>query len=280
MKTNKVPMFFGLHANPGPYWGKVLGMIPLLLLVLGYMKISHDRREVNPEDKLAPSIGKMYEDVKTYVSVPDKRSGEILFFLDAKSSLKRLGYGITISAVMGYVFGILLGLYPGARALFNPLVTNLSNINPLAILVVVLITLGTGEVSKVFLVVFGVGIPMIRNIQQAVQGIKGEVIIKQETLGASQFGIICRIVAPQMLPCLINLVRVSLGAAWIFVIAAEAISATSGLGYRIYLQTRYMNMSLIFSVIAFTATIAFISDQLLQLLLKHPRFAWYSVEKK
>ncbi len=272
----RIPIFWGIHANPGELWGRIFGLLPIVLLLVAYFHFSCERHQTNPDDKLMPSISQMYNETINYVTVPDKRSGKILFVEDTKASLTRLGLGVSISAIFGYVFGILMGLYPGFRSLFNQLFTSLSNVNPLAMLVIILVALGIGELSKIFLIVFGVGIALARSIDQTVEKIPQEMIVKQETLGASQLGIIYRVIMPQILPRLIDLVRMSLGTAWMFVIAAEAIASTSGLGYRIYLQQRYMNMSLIIPIVIFITTVSFSSDWILQRVLKMRRFKWYS----
>jgi NitT/TauT family transport system permease protein len=155
----------------------------------------------------------------------------------------------------------------------------LSNVNPLALLVIVLVALGVGESSKVFLIAFGIGVPMMRTIAGMVERMPSELTVKALTLGASQFQVLYKIVAPQMLPRLIDLIRVSLGAAWIFVIAAEAVASTEGLGYRIYLQQRYLNMALIIPYVIYISLLAYAGDLLLQGVLKLPWFRWYSTSE-
>jgi NitT/TauT family transport system permease protein len=135
--------------------------------------------------------------------------------------------------------------------------------------------LGVGESSKVFLIAFGIGIPMMRTIAGMAERMPNELTVKALTLGATQFQVLYKIMAPQMLPRLIDLIRVSLGAAWIFVIAAEAVAATEGLGYRIYLQQRYMNMALIIPYVIYISLLAYASDLALQGILKLPCFRWY-----
>jgi NitT/TauT family transport system permease protein len=240
-----------------------------------YIYASHTRHLQNADDKLMPSLRQMYIEMKTIITVPDKRSGKVLFVEDTKASLKRLGLGIGIAAAASYFIGIIMGMLPGFRALLGPLVTGLSNVNPLAVLVIVLVALGVGESSKVFLVAFGIGIPMMRTIAGMAERMPYELTVKALTLGATQFQVLYRIVAPQMLPRLIDLIRVSLGAAWIFVIAAEAVAATEGLGYRIYLQQRYMNMALIIPYVIYISLLAYGSDLALQGVLKLPCFRWY-----
>jgi NitT/TauT family transport system permease protein len=273
--NRSVPVFFGLHARPGMVFGRILGLLPVALLVGLYLFVSHSRHLVNPDDKLMPSLHQMSVAMKNIIMVPDKRSGTNLFIEDTKASLKRLGMGVGIAAVASYFIGILMGMFPGFRALLGPLVIGLSNINPLALLVIVLVALGVGESSKVFLIAFGIGIPMMRAVAGLAERMPAELTVKALTLGASQFQVLYKIVAPQMLPRLIDLIRLSLGSAWIFVIAAEAVASTEGLGFRIYLQQRYMNMALIIPYVIYISLLAYTSDLLLQGVLKLPCFKWY-----
>jgi len=101
-----------------------------------------------------------------------------------------------------------------------------------------------------------------------------EQVVKAITLGASQNAVIYRIVLPQILPRLIDNVRLCLGGAWLFLIAAEAIASTEGLGYRIFLVRRYLAMDVILPYVFWVTAIGYSFDWLLrQLILR--RFRWY-----
>ena len=76
-----------------------------------------------------------------------------------------------------------------------------------------------------------------------------------------------------MLPRLIDGVRLSLGAAWLFLIAAEAIASDSGLGYRIFLMRRYLAMDVILPYVAWITLLAFALDLALR-LLQRVMFRW------
>jgi NitT/TauT family transport system permease protein len=108
--------------------------------------------------------------------------------------------------------------------------------------------------------VFGVAPFLIRDLALKVGDLPREQLIKAQTLGASTWQIIVRVVLPQMLPRLIDAVRLSLGPAWLFLISAEAIAATEGLGYRIFLVRRYMAMDVILPYVAWITLLAFLSD--------------------
>ncbi|WP_156493655.1 ABC transporter permease, partial [Oleiphilus sp. HI0125] len=85
--------------------------------------------------------------------------------------------------------------------------------------------------------------------------------------------ILMRVVLPQILPKLIDAVRLSLGAGWLFLIAAEAVASTDGLGYRIFLVRRYMAMDVILPYVAWITVLAFFIDQGLKHLNK-TLFPW------
>ena len=71
---------------------------------------------------------------------------------------------------------------------------------------------------------------------------------------------VLRLVLPQIMPRLITCVRLALGPAWIFLIAAEAIASTDGLGYRIFLVRRYLSMDVILPYVAWITLLAFVTD--------------------
>jgi NitT/TauT family transport system permease protein len=144
----------------------------------------------------------------------------------------------------------------------------------MAILPILFIVFGLGEVSKVALIVFGVAPFLVRDLQQRVQELPREQIIKAETLSGSSWQIILRVILPQVLPRLIDGVRLSLGSAWLFLIAAEAIAATEGLGYRIFLVRRYLAMDQILPYVVWITLLAYLMDLGLRLLSRR-LFPWY-----
>lgn len=197
---------------------------------------------------------------------PNKRTGDYLLWLDTASSLKRLGMGVAIAAALGLVFGIATGAFPYLNATLTPLLVIVALIPSLALLPVLFIVLGLGEVSKVALIVIGITPFIARDIQQRAREIPAEQLIKAQTLGANSAQVISRVLLPQLMPKLINAVRLSLGTGWLFLIAAEAIASTDGLGYRIFLVRRYLSMDVIIPYVAWITLLAFVFDWLLRRL--------------
>ena len=79
---------------------------------------------------------------------------------------------------------------------------------------------------------------------------------------------------PQVMPRLLNAVRLSFGAAWLFLIASEAIASTDGLGYRIFLVRRYLAMDIIIPYTIWITFIGFLTDYILKTIIAK-KYRWY-----
>jgi NitT/TauT family transport system permease protein len=263
--------------NRRPRSTVLLAVFPFVLLVLAYLGGSSVRLASNPTDKLMPSPATIAGAWKEMALQPDTRTETYLFWGDTAASLGRMALGLTIATSLALVAGVAIGVLPYLNAALAPLVTTLSTIPALAILPILFIIFGVGEVSKVALIVIGVTPFMVRDLVQRVHEIPEEQWIKAQTLGASSWHVALRVVLPQILPRLIDAVRLSLGPAWLFLISAEAISATSGLGYRIFLVRRYLSMDVILPYVAWITLLAFASDYALR-TLRRRRYAWIEAE--
>lgn len=255
----------------------LLGLLPFLLLLALYVGASNARLAENPNDKLLPSFDSFGSAIERLAFEPSRRTGEYLFWQDTLSSLQRLGIGVAISASFALAFGVLTGAIPYVRANLSPLMTAVSLVPPMAILPILFIVFGLGELAKVMLIIIGIAPFLCRDLQQRVMEIPDEQLIKAQTLGASSWQIIQRVILPQILPRLIASVRLSLGSAWLFLIAAEAIASTDGLGYRIFLVRRYLSMDVILPYVVWITILAFVIDLLLRLLSRRC-FPWFHAQ--
>lgn len=257
----------------------LLGGLPFCLVLILYLWASDVRRLENPDDKLMPAFPRFAEAIQELAFEPSKRSGEYLFWNDTFASMKRLLTGVFIAAALGLSLGLLNGAIPLARAQLSPLITIVSLIPPMAILPILFIVFGLDELSKVMLIVIGITPFIVRDLQGKVLELPGEQLIKAQTLGASTWQVILRVLLPQILPRLIDAVRLTLGSAWLFLIAAEAIAAQEGLGYRIFLVRRYMSMDVILPYVMWITLLAFVSDWLLR-RVSLSCFPWFHQQHK
>src|SRR5213075_1916797 len=114
---------------------------------------------------------------------------------------------------------------------------------------------------------------IIRDLALRAGELPSEQLIKAQTLGASTWQLIIRVVLPQIWPRLIDSLRLTLGAAWLFLIAAEAIASTEGLGYRIFLVRRYLAMDVILPYAVWITVLAVLTDLALR-ALRARAFRW------
>ncbi|WP_095590128.1 ABC transporter permease [Actibacterium ureilyticum] len=262
-----------INRKPGVALAAFLTALPFVLVLIAYAIGSDIRLSANPSDKLLPAPSTILATAERLLTEPDKRSGQILFWKDTWASLQRLLLGVGISALVATVIGLLIGLLPHVRAGLAGFVAVLSMIPPLALLPILFIVFGLGELSKVVLIVIGILPFLIRDLSGRVLEIPREMIVKAETLGASSWVIALRVALPQLLPRLIQAVRLSLGPAWLFLIAAEAIAADQGLGYRIFLVRRYLAMDVILTYVIWITALAFVMDLALR-WLSRKAFPW------
>jgi NitT/TauT family transport system permease protein len=245
--------------------------------LLFYLFASDARLAINPNDKLLPSFASFAEAVDRLALTPDPRKGSYIFWDDTFASLFRLFIGLVVATGLGLVFGISIGLLPLVRSALAPFVAFVSVIPPLAVLPILFIAFGLGELAKVMLIVVGITPFMIRDLSLNLSELPREQIVKAQTLGASTWQIVTRVALPQILPRLVATLRLSLGPAWLFLISSEAISATEVLGYRIFLVRRYLAMDVILPYVAWITLLAFAFDFLMR-HLSNRSFRWIEGE--
>jgi NitT/TauT family transport system permease protein len=252
-----------------------LAMLPFVLVLVAYAIGSATRLAENPNDKLLPAFRSLAEAINRMAFVADPRTGAYLLWSDTFASLQRLLSALGIATGLALVLGLMIGLLPLVRALLASFVAIVSMVPPLALLPILFIVLGLGEVSKITLIAVGVTPYLIRDLAMRVEELPREQVVKAETLGASSWQIALRVVLPQILPRLIDGLRLSLGPAWLFLIAAEAIASDSGLGYRIFLVRRYLAMDVILPYVAWITLLAVAMDIAL-FKLRGALFPWFA----
>jgi NitT/TauT family transport system permease protein len=262
-----------INQQPGRGSALLLSALPFILVVGAYLYYSNARLAENPGDKLLPAPATIAATIGQFAFEEDERSGEYLLWNDTRASLERLLTALAISSFIGVTLGVAIGVSPYLRHTLAPFVAAVSLIPPLAILPILFIVVGLGELAKITLIIVGVAPVIVRDLAMRIAELPGEQLIKAQTLGASTWQLVLRVVLPQMWPRLIDALRLTLGSAWLFLIAAEAIASTEGLGYRIFLVRRYLAMDVILPYVAWITLLAFTMDWLLR-LMRAKTFGW------
>jgi NitT/TauT family transport system permease protein len=249
-----------INRRAGPAGAAALAALPFALVGLAYAAASAARLAENPQDRILPAPSTLLETAVRLVTEEDRRSGEILFWGDTVSSLTLLASGVGIAAAIGLTLGLAIGLIPLVRTALQGFVAVISMIPPLALLPILFISLGVGDAAKVALIAIGITPFLVRDLAARTAELPNEQIVKAQTLGASSLAIALAVALPQVMPRLIASVRLSLGPAWLFLIAAEAVASDSGLGYRVFLVRRFLAMDVILVYVAWITLLAFLLD--------------------
>jgi NitT/TauT family transport system permease protein len=268
-----------MNIVPGRGARMALALLPFVLIAIVYMVGSAERRAANPNDKILPPLSEMAASVERLAFEPDRRTGQYVLWTDTAASLRRLLIGLGVATLIGLCFGLALGILPLVDAALRPVVSAICMVPPMAMLPILFIVFGLGDLSKVVLIVFGVAPFLVRDVAFAVDRLPHEQLIKAQTLGASTWQVAIRVVLPQIMPRLIEGVRLSLGPAFLFLISAEAIAADTGLGYRIFLVRRYLSMDVILPYVAWITLLAYVMDFALS-RLSRSAFAWAHAEER
>ncbi|MGC2606010.1 MAG: ABC transporter permease, partial [Silvibacterium sp.] len=129
--------------------------------------------------------------------------------------------------------GLVIGWYRRAEMAFNPIVQILRPISPLAWIPIAILWFGVGDLAAIFLIFVGCFLPLLLTVINAVQGVPAVYINAGRNFGLGPVELMRRILYPAIVPRLMTGLRITLGVAWLVVVAAEMIAVNSGLGFLI-----------------------------------------------
>ncbi len=242
-----------------PFTQFFLGLLPVVVALVLYAGLSHARHVENPMDRLLPNITQLRNGF-VEITQRDKRTDTVWLYVDTIASLERLAKGMAAGVGIAVVLGVAMGIFSTVRALLSPSVTALAKVPPLALLPIIFIFLGVDESSKIVLIALGIAPTLTNDIALTAHEIPRNTIVKGYTLGATTAEVAIKVIVPQILPRMLDSIRLTIGPAWIYLIASEAISSDSGLGYRIYVVQRQLAMNIILPYVAWIAIIGIIMD--------------------
>ncbi len=159
------------------------------------------------------------------------RQGTLLDHIAA--SLFRVGSGYLMAAALAIPLGIFMGWFPGLFAALNPLTQILRPISPIAWIPLAIIWFGVGNMAPIFLIFLSSFFPIVLETTAGVHTIERQYIRAAQNFGVGGAALFRQVVVPAALPHIIVGMRISLGVAWLVVVAAEMIALKSGLGYLI-----------------------------------------------
>ncbi|HEY0589730.1 MAG TPA: ABC transporter permease, partial [Pseudoduganella sp.] len=140
------------------------------------------------------------------------------------ASLMRVGMGFSLAVLVAVPMGLWMGRVEGAFRTLNPVFQILRPISPIAWIPVAILWFGVGNASPVFLIFIAAVFPMIVQTAAGVHTIEKRYLRAAENFGVSRSRLFRQVIVPAVLPEIIVGMRISLGVAWLVVVAAEMIA--------------------------------------------------------
>ncbi|HWG19544.1 MAG TPA: ABC transporter permease [Terracidiphilus sp.] len=149
------------------------------------------------------------------------------------ASLFRVTWGFLLAVAVAVPLGLAIGWYRRAEMALNPILQILRPISPLAWIPIAILWFGVGDLAAVFLIFIGCFLPLLLTVVNAVQSVPAVYIHAGRNFGLGPVELMRRILYPAIVPRLMTGLRITLGVAWLVVVAAEMIAVNSGLGFLI-----------------------------------------------
>jgi len=149
------------------------------------------------------------------------------------ASLFRVTWGYLGALLIAVPAGVLLGLWRRGEVAVNPMLQLLRPISPLAWIPIAILWFGVGDLSAMFLIFLASILPLTMTTVHAVHNIEGVHLAAGRNFGLTSRELVRSVIFPAILPQLIVGMRLTLGIAWLAVVAAEMIAVNSGLGFLI-----------------------------------------------
>jgi sulfonate transport system permease protein len=200
---------------------RLLGLVIPLLLALGWEAVV---RAGLASGRLMPPPSRLIMTAAALI-----RSGELQ--THTLATLTRVLIGFGIGGALGTVVGMLTGASSLARRLLDPSIQGLRSVPSLAWVPIFILWMGIFETSKIALIAVGVFFPVYLGMLTAIQTVDRKLIEVGRVFGLSPWGIAFRITWPAVMPIWIASLRSGLGLGFMFLVAAELMGASEGLGY-------------------------------------------------
>jgi len=278
---------FDIQTRPNRLLSQAFSCLLFVICIGLYMHTSVVRHRENPEDRVVPNATQLIAGLKTSVLEPAEEDDYIpsetastwerlhhsMIWKDTASSGRRFCISLLL-LIPAVILAVHIGLYPWFGALFLRFVLFFDKIVALSLLPILFIVFGIEEKSKIALIIIGVAPTMILDVIQMVKAVPQEQIVKAFTLDANNFDIAYRVVFPQILPQIINSLRLNLKPMMLFLFAGEIIAASDGLAYRIAIMGRHMGMDIILPYVLWVAFLLYLIDLTLRIANRrlHPWF--------
>jgi NitT/TauT family transport system permease protein len=198
---------------------------------------------------------------------------EFGFLNDVLVTVGRVFGGFLIACAVAVPLGIVMGAFKPVEALLEPLISFARYLPASAFIPLLILWAGVGETQKLAVIFIGAVFQICLMVAVIVGGVRMELIEAAYTLGAKSRGVVLRVMLPAAAPQIFETLRLVLGWAWTYVIVAELIGASAGIGFMIIDAQRFLDTGQMIFGIFVIGVIGLVSDFLFK-QLNQRLFSW------
>jgi NitT/TauT family transport system permease protein len=198
------------------------------------------------------------------------------FLGDVAWSTFRIWAGFALAAAMAVPLGLMMGAFEVVRAFFQPAINAVRYMPASAFIPLLILVQGLGENEKITIIWIGVFFQLVLMVMDIAHRVPAEMLNVAYTLGASRLTVFRKVFLPATFPEVVDALRITMGWAWTYLIVAELVAATAGIGFFILVAERYFRSDRIIAAIVTIGVLGLITDSLFALV---HRLAFPYVEK-
>jgi nitrate/nitrite transport system permease protein len=184
------------------------------------------------------------------------------------ASLKRVAVGFGMAAVVGIPLGFMIGRFKFLAGMFNPIISLLKPVSPLAWLPIGLLVFKAADPAAIWSIFICSIWPMVINTAIGVQRVPQDYMNVARVLNLSEWKIFTKILLPSVLPYMLTGVRLSIGTAWLVIVAAEMLTGGVGIGFWVWDEWNNLNVPHIIIAIVTIGVVGLILEQALVALAR------------
>ncbi|HCU84122.1 MULTISPECIES: nitrate ABC transporter permease [unclassified Methylophilus] len=184
------------------------------------------------------------------------------------SSLQRVATGFGLAAIVGIPMGFVIGRYAFMSRMAAPIISLLKPVSPLAWLPIGLLVFKAANPAAIWVIFITAVWPMIINTAVGVSKVPQDYMNVAKVLNLSEWKVVTKILLPYVMPYMMTGVRLSIGAAWLVIVAAEMLTGGMGIGFWVWDEWNNLNVEHIIIAIFIVGIVGLLLEQLLVLVAK------------
>ena len=238
-------------------------LLGVALFIVGWALLAQQSENLPGPEKTWNSAVELFSDPFYDNGPNDKGIGWNLL-----NSLQRVGIGFGLAALIGIPLGFMIGRFAFFNGMTSPIISLLRPVSPLAWLPIGLLVFQDSQPAAIWVIFISSIWPMVINTAAGVTKIPQDYMNVARVLNLSEWKIFTRILFPAVLPYMMTGVRLSMGIAWLVIVAAEMLTGGVGIGFWVWDEWNNLNVEYIIIAIFVIGIVGLLLEKFLMLISK------------